>query len=75
MSFAQGDDDMTYPKAVGKLEQHLKDDYRDADWKPAFDAVFEAENDEVKAVESVHKLMESAMKEDVVSKTLVVRHF
>lgn len=52
-------EDVTMPEAMQKLQEHLQDRYREGEWKSAFDAVFEAEDDIPKAVAAVHALAEA----------------
>ena len=55
-------DQLTMPQAIDALENLLGDQYSYNDWKPAFDSVFEAEYDTIKAIESVQSLANEAMK-------------
>ncbi|KIJ52173.1 hypothetical protein M422DRAFT_243772 [Sphaerobolus stellatus SS14] len=48
--------DMGSPQAEAKLEAYLGTWYRDADWRAAFKAVMDAENDQSEALKSLDKL-------------------
>ncbi|KAH8105697.1 hypothetical protein DFH11DRAFT_1731517 [Phellopilus nigrolimitatus] len=48
------------PETIKKLEAYLKERYLYADWKPAFDAVFQAESDVPAAVSAIHELAHKA---------------
>lgn len=52
---------MTLPDVIEHMRKHLKEDYNEDEWRPAFDAVLSAENDPVSAVEAVTELMNSHM--------------
>ena len=47
---------MTLPIVIDRLKEHLGNAYKDEDWKPAFDAVFNAEGDVLQAQEAIHNL-------------------
>jgi hypothetical protein len=47
---------MTLPQAEERLKSTLGVDYVDQDWCPALNAVLEAENDELKALQAIEKL-------------------
>ncbi|KAH8102797.1 hypothetical protein DFH11DRAFT_1552179 [Phellopilus nigrolimitatus] len=55
-AFAEGCDSMTMPVAIAMLEAYLAEKYRYEDWKPAFNAVFNAESDVPAAVKAVQDL-------------------
>ena len=46
----------TLPIVIDCLKEHLGNAYKDEDWKPAFDAVFNAEGDFAHAQEAIHNL-------------------
>ena len=46
----------TLPIVIDRLKEHLGNAYKDEDWKPAFNAVFNAEGDVVHTQEAIHNL-------------------
>ncbi|KIJ47021.1 hypothetical protein M422DRAFT_164430, partial [Sphaerobolus stellatus SS14] len=48
--------DMSLPQVEEKLKVHLGDQYKWADWNPAYSAVMEAEQDVARALEGLSKL-------------------
>jgi hypothetical protein len=50
---------MTLPAVEKRLEEHFGNQYADKDWRPALNAVLEAEGDVVKALEAVRGLASS----------------
>ena len=48
------------PQTESRLQVHLADRYRFIDWKPAFDAVFAAEDDVGKAISAIEDLEKQA---------------
>lgn len=58
--FAEGSGNATMPETEAKLKMQLGEAYRLEDWKPAFDAVFNAEDDNVAAVTAVRALASAA---------------
>jgi len=57
--FAEGND-ISLPDTLSSLESHLGDRYVYADWKPAIDAVFTAEDDTLKALDALEVLRAKA---------------
>jgi len=47
---------MGLPQAEGKLEGHLRTQYKEINWRMALNAVMDAENNTNKALESLDKL-------------------
>ena len=47
---------MTFPQAEERLNSIFGVDYIDHDWRPALNAVLQAENDELKAIEAIEQL-------------------
>lgn len=58
--FAAGEGDITLPQTIDKLQAHLGNAYRYEDWKPAYEAVFNAEEDTIAALNAVQALAEQA---------------
>lgn len=58
--FAAGEGDITLPQTIEKLEAHLGHAYQYEDWKPAYEAVFHAEEDTIAAVAAVRTLAQQA---------------
>ena len=56
------DSEVSFPMLEDQLRDHLLDCYVYKEWKPAFDAVFAADDDTIAAVTSVSKLMEANLK-------------
>ena len=58
------------PQTESRLEVHLGDRYRFIDWKPAFDAVFAAEDDVGKAISAIETLEKQARTETTTAPTI-----
>ncbi|GJE99376.1 DDE-domain-containing protein [Phanerochaete sordida] len=52
------------PEVEDSLQKLLGTAYNQRDWKAAFNAIFEAEDDNMKALEAVNKMRDEAMKND-----------
>lgn len=54
--FAAGEGEVTLPQTIEKLQAHLGNAYQYEDWKPTYEAVFNAEEDTVAALTAVQAL-------------------